>query len=433
MDIKTVESEGLTELHVTGILDTTWADHLAAAIDDVIRGQSHRLLVNLKEVTYLSSAGISALLKAHAQFQRIHGFFGVCDPSPHVRQVLKLTGLEKRLVCDGELARRSRGTMLLTSRPEIELTVEGELDFELYDLNPATPVKCRVLGEASRLADRRFRAETTRRVSYVPDSFGLGVGAFGEGFDACRGRFGEFLAAGGAAVQLPPHSGAAPDYQVVREEFVPVVEVLYGVHCSGDFSQLARFEPSQDTSETGLAALAQKCLALSKSKLAGIVMVAESTGLVGAALRRSPASNVAPWVADHGENPGDMFSHPEVREWLSFSPERLFPRSLALVVGLAAHLPLADEFAGLAPLLRPLNETGDLAGHFHAAPFPYAPLKKRRLDLRQTVEMLFESRVPQAVLHLLTDARPISGAGESQFVSGACWIAPITQVLVEGS
>src|SRR6478736_5254944 len=114
MEIKSVETEGLVELQVQGILDTTWADHLTAAIDEVIRGQSHRLLVNLKEVTYLSSAGISVLLKAHAQFQRFHGFFGVCDPSPHVRQVLKLTGLEKRLVCDGELARRSRGTMLLT-------------------------------------------------------------------------------------------------------------------------------------------------------------------------------------------------------------------------------------------------------------------------------------------------------------------------------
>ncbi len=432
MDIKTVESEGLVELQAEGLLDTTWADHLAAAIDEVIRGQEHRLLVNLKGVTYLSSAGISVLLRAHAQFQRIHGFFGVCDPSPQVRQVLKLTGLEQRLICDGEVARRSRGTMLLTSRPEFQLTVQGDVDFELYDLGPKTPGKCRVLGEAGRLADRSFRAETTRRVSYVPETFGLGVGAFGEGFEACRERFGEFLAAGGAAVQLPPHSGAAPDYQVVREEFVPVVEVLYGMQCSGDFSQLARFEPSHDTSEIGLADLARQCLELSKSNLAGLVIVAESTGLVGAALRRSPASGFAAPLVDTAEPAGDLFEHPHVREWLSFSPERLFPRSLALVVGIAARQPLVDESAGLAPLLRPLNDADDIVGHFHAAPFPYAPLKKRRLDLRQTVEMLFESRVPQAVLHLLADARPISGAGESQFVSGACWIAPITQVLVEG-
>ena len=128
MEINAVHTDGLVELHVQGILDTNWADHLTVAIDEVIRGQSHRLLVNLKEVTYLSSAGISVLLKAHSQFQRIHGFFGVCDPSPHVRQVLRLTGLEKRLICDGETARRSSGSMLVTSHPEFQVVTPARLD-----------------------------------------------------------------------------------------------------------------------------------------------------------------------------------------------------------------------------------------------------------------------------------------------------------------
>ena len=92
MEIKTVHTDDLVEMQVAGMLDTNWADHLSVAIDEVIRAQSHRLLVNLKDVTYLSSAGISVLLKAHAQFQRIHGFFAVCDPSPHVRQVLHRRG-----------------------------------------------------------------------------------------------------------------------------------------------------------------------------------------------------------------------------------------------------------------------------------------------------------------------------------------------------
>ena len=61
-----------------------------------------------------------------------------------------------------------------------------------------------------------------------------------------------------------------------------------------------------------------------------------------------------------------------------------------------------------------------------------APLKKRRLNLQQTIEALFDAKEPQAVLHLLSDFREISGAGESQFVSGACWIAPLAEVTVEG-
>ena len=31
-----------------------------------------------------------------------------------------------------------------------------------------------------------------------------------------------------------------------------------------------------------------------------------------------------------------------------------------------------------------------------------------------------------SVVHLLRDARPVEGAGESEFQRGACWIFPIT-------
>lgn len=427
MEIQVEQHDSLTELQVQGVLDNTWADHLGRAIEEVARGRSHRLLVNLKQVTYLSSAGISVLLKAHAQFQKIHGFFGVSDPSAQVRQVLKLTGLEKRLICDGDVVRKSDGAMLVTSRPEYRCVALGDVDFELYDLAAEKPMRCQIIGEPDRLTRGRFSDESSRRVPFVRETFGLGVGAFGNGFADSRERFGEFLAVAGAAVQQPAESGAAPDYQLAREEFVPVVEVLYGLQCTGDFAQLARFERFQESTTIGLSSLIEQCLLLVEADAIALVTVAESAGLVGASLRRSPATALA--SSNRGAET-DLFSHPGVRDWLSFSPERVFPRSLALTVGVAARAPLRGKAAALAPLLRPLDREGKFVGHFHAAPFPYAPLKKRRLNLQQTIEALFDAKEPLGVLHLLGDFRPITGAGESQVVSGACWIAPLTEITV---
>ena len=37
----------------------------------------------------------------------------------------------------------------------------------------------------------------------------------------------------------------------------------------------------------------------------------------------------------------------------------------------------------------------------------------------------FEHQTLQGVLHLLYDDRGISGAGESEFVRGACWVGPL--------
>ncbi|MEI6338932.1 MAG: anti-sigma factor antagonist, partial [Verrucomicrobiota bacterium] len=77
----------------------------------------------------------------------------------------------------------------------------------------------------------------------------------------------------------------------------------------------------------------------------------------------------------------------------------------------------------LAPLLRPLG--ANLLGHFHAACFPYRPLQKGRIDLQPSVAGLFEGFNLQAVLHLLSDPREFIGAGESEFLRGALWIAPV--------
>jgi hypothetical protein len=93
---------------------------------------------------------------------------------------------------------------------------------------------------------------------------------------------------------------------------------------------------------------------------------------------------------------------------------------VALAVGVAARAPSA-----LDPFLRPLALGSPLSAHLHAATFPYRPLRKGRIDLRESVQMLFESESVQSLLHLLNDDREIVGGGESAFVRGACWVGPL--------
>ena len=141
------------------------------------------------------------------------------------------------------------------------------------------------------------------------------------------------------------------------------------------------------------------------------------------------------WGAGRGRSPAlaasekALFTHPQIREWLSFTPERAYARSLALVVGVATRA----AQPGLEPLLRPMGSGPWPSGHFHAAAFSYRPLQKGLIDLRATVSTLFEAETLQGVLHLLNDDREIVGAGESEFVRGACWIGPLTDVITESN
>jgi hypothetical protein len=142
---------------------------------------------------------------------------------------------------------------------------------------------------------------------------------------------------------------------------------------------------------------------------------------VGAQLRQLPRAS---------DSSADHFSLPAIREWLSFSAERIHRHNLALIVGVAAREPV-DPQSPLHALLRPLGSESSPWGHFHAGVFPYRPLKKRTLELEPSVSSLFESGSIEDVLHLLCDDRPISGSGESELLSGACWIGPIEEVTTE--
>lgn len=424
MKISTEVNGEYLQMKVAGRLDNEWSADLTRAIDEVVRQGSHAVIMDLNDVEYLSSAGIGALVRAHKQLQSIHGFFGIAVAAPQVEEVIRLTGLGKLLFCEPQRLTRSSGENPATATPEFRVTPVGGMVFEVYDNHPGGTLTATLIGNPGGLSRSAYTGTDCRPVEFPATSFGLGQGAFGRDFADCANRFGEFLAVGGSAAQLPTSSNGKPDYQLGTGEFIPSVQMLYGLRCTGEFAQQHRFEPHVPHERISLSKLVEQTLTLSKSESVGMVVLAETAGLVGAALRKSPASG--------GAMTTDIFSHPEIRRWLTFSPERAFPHSLALIVGIAARSAAVERYPGLQNFLRPLTSGSDLHGHFHAAVFSYRPLKKRRLKLIETVTTLFESEDLQGVLHLLNDDRPIQGCGESEFVRGACWISPIAAINREG-
>jgi hypothetical protein len=259
-----------------------------------------------------------------------------------------------------------------------------------------------------------FQAEHCHKVRFPATALGVGLGAPGESFDDCRARLGEFLVAAGAAAYLPTDGTNVPDYLVTATDTLPELHVCYGLVCDGPLKHFARFEADAEVGRVPLSALVQGLLELAEADRIGLVLVGETAGLMGAALRRSPAA---------GAGIGNPFAFPQVRDWLTFTAERAYMRSTALVVGVAVR----DEPGLLAPLLRPLGKGQKLLGHCHAAAFSYRPLPRGPLELRPALAALFEQQTLQGILHLLADQREAVGLGESEFVRGACWFGPLVE------
>lgn len=420
MQITTEDHGELLEMRVAGRLDNEWASHLTDVIDDAVRLGSHAVVLDMTEVSYLSSAGIGALVRAHKQFQAIRGFFGVGTAPPHVEEVIRLTGLAKMLLCDMEQIKHGTSGIRSTIQPMFRVAADAGMTFELYDVDPGAVFTCEVIGDPGRLVQQSYLEQDCKSMEFSSETLGIGLGAFGEGYQESSGRLGEFLAVAGAVAQQPTDGIGRPDYQLEQGKLVPQVTMAYGLRCRGGFRQQQRFDPVDKGNRVALSVLIDQCLSLAETNLAGMVVVAETSGLIGATLRQSPANRV---------EQTSRLSHPQIRNWLSFSPERSYLHSLAVVVGIASRGdPKGGMAANLAPLLRPMGAKSEIHGHFHAAVFSYRPFKKRKLDLSDIVGTLFDSEDLQAVMHLVNDDREITGGGESEFVRGACWLSPITHV-----
>lgn len=397
----------LVELRLTGRVDATWAEHLSTTIENAVRGGAHRVILNFAGVDYISSLGIRVLLVQYKLLKSVNGSLAISHPSEFCRNVLTTVGLADIMVDDDAALSPASAEAAPRQR-------RGAADYEVYPQRVTRKLSCSMIGDLALLATTGYNAADCRTLSFPRGTFALGLGAFGQNFEDCRGRFGEFLAAGGCAISLPTNEAhALPDYVVEEGSLVPQVETLYALSGEGDFPLMARFDAAPGgPGKVALSELAGSLLDAAAASTIAFVVLAEAAGIVGAALRRSPAE--APLVR----------TLPAVREWLSFTTERSIDKSLCLLVGVASR----DVSPAAASFLRPTKPGSATLAHIHGAVFPYRPVQRGELPFDGTIAALLNASSPSAVLHLMADGRPFEGVGETDLSRGACWFGPIAGI-----
>src|SRR5262249_3695456 len=152
------------------------------------------------------------------------------------------------------------------------------------DQVPGAQLHLSVIGRPEKFFDGGFQETDCTSMSLPSGTFGLGLGAFGGGFQDCRERFGEFLAVAGTATTVPTDGSSVPDFVVTEEALVPELKILYALTGKGRFAQMIRFDTRPEPPGIiSLSNLVETLLEISGAASAGVVILAESAGLVGAA------------------------------------------------------------------------------------------------------------------------------------------------------
>jgi anti-anti-sigma factor len=401
---------GLLEVRVSGRLDAHWADHLGRALDEYIRQGHDRVCLELSGLDYVSSMGLRALVTAWKKFGAVQGRFSVTAPGANVRQVLEMAGLSALINVTAEAAEAAEAVAEVPVASPSQRVSGGMLVGEVYALG-GEGMQISVHGRTDWAEGRPYCAEELTVQALGPVHVALGLGALGPDFTACRDRFGEYLAVAGAITYQPGDGSNTCDTVLGHGGYAPSVQSLYGLVFEGAFSHVLRFDLAEGRDAVPVSALAAQVLQLTKGAPACVVIAAESAGLIGASLRRSPAE------VSEGE---PAFEFPALRDWLSFTSEPAWQRMSTVICGVVTS---ATTPPSLAPLVRPLADEAGPWGHLHAAVFGFHPLPRGSIEVDTVLRPWFEHDTVEAVLHLLADDR--EGVRESALTRGACWIAPL--------
>lgn len=96
MDITESTEQGVKVAALKGRLDTATAPAAEAKMLALLEGGA-KVVADLAEVHYVSSAGLRVLLKAAKQAKAIGGSFAIAAPQAPVREVLEISGFDKIL------------------------------------------------------------------------------------------------------------------------------------------------------------------------------------------------------------------------------------------------------------------------------------------------------------------------------------------------
>lgn len=94
VDISVTGQDNITLIEANGRIDGMNAPQLGTALNEQIDGGKLQLVLDLSKVEYMSSAGLRELVNGLKKIKRNGGDMRIAQPSPRVREVLEMAGLD---------------------------------------------------------------------------------------------------------------------------------------------------------------------------------------------------------------------------------------------------------------------------------------------------------------------------------------------------
>lgn len=95
MQIKQAEKSGVLVCYMSGEIDINTAPEVKKSFDKLINDKKEKLVINLKDVSYVDSSGLATLVEILKGLRSYGGKLKLCNLSTKVKNLFEITKLEK--------------------------------------------------------------------------------------------------------------------------------------------------------------------------------------------------------------------------------------------------------------------------------------------------------------------------------------------------
>jgi len=378
------DERGLKWVNARGRIDGMTSSRIQGEIMDLIENGNRSIVADLTDVTYISSAGLRVFLVVQKQLKKAGGEIILCGLSPGVMQIFETACLlsffrvgssKEEIMAGGNFEEGSTGA--------VSAEIDG-ISFQ-YAQRQAAPGKLVAIGSQEKLPSAAYTEGDVVAVRAEDFRFGAGLASLGDRYEEYGKLFGESFIVDRSLFFLPSVRRPAVDFMLFSEEH-PGMEYrfLHGFGFGESFRYVAFFEGG-DGGFVTLDRLVPALFKLSEANVLGIVFLAESKGVWGMHLKRSPIAENSP------ENGKDIFDPANFPEWMHFPMEPGDINNVVLGVGVALRDREAD-----GPQARAFLPSGG-SYHIHVGIFSREPLSRNidtfELELRRVATELEVFRV----------------------------------------
>ena len=97
IDMKTERDDDVLSVWLGGRLEGTNSEEFQAAIESAMAASDRALIMDLKDLSYISSAGLRAILFTAKKLWDQEAHFGLCSVPETVLEVLRMSGFDNFL------------------------------------------------------------------------------------------------------------------------------------------------------------------------------------------------------------------------------------------------------------------------------------------------------------------------------------------------